>query len=339
MCYRCVPMHRRRRVTRWTAGAALVVAFGVTAPSVASAGEAELARARDAYDRGVRAEAKREHAAAARAFAEADALAPSVASLEAALESAMRADDAALGAELLARADGRPSDPGLARTLEATRERFDGRTGTIRVDCAPASSCLVAIDGAAHDATMPVHVLVGPHAVVVQRDGARFERLVDVRAGESVRVGDGDGGGHAAGAARSTPAAAGASRDRDGARGGLSPIWFFVGLGATAVAGTVTVLGSLDASSKHDAFTRDGCAPGATGPRPLDCDARAEAGRSAELRANVALGVTGGLAVLTGVLGAVLVEWSGGASTSARAPRAGAWVARGGGGAEVELAW
>ncbi|MBX3205715.1 MAG: hypothetical protein KF764_11650 [Labilithrix sp.] len=331
-------MHRRGRVTRLAAGAALVVASAMTAPSVARAGEAELARAREAYDRGARAEARREHAAAARAFAEADALAPSVASLEAALESAMRADDAALGAELLERAAGRASDPGLARTLAVAHERFDGRTGTIRVDCAPASSCLVAIDGTAHDATTPLHVLVGPHVVVVQRDGVRFERLVDVGAGEVVRVENGDDGERASSEAPPTRAR-GASPDRRAAQRGLSPVWFFVGLGATAIAGSLTVLSGLDASSKHDTFKRDGCAPDASGPRPFDCDARAEAGRSAELRTNVALGITGGVAVLTGVLGAVLVDWSGGRPTSARAPRAGAWVARSGGGAELELAW
>src|SRR5205085_12314981 len=103
--------------------------------------EPDMARAKEAYDRGVRANAAGDHQAAARAFAEADAIAPATASIEAALESAMRADDEVLGAELLDRAAQRPVDPALARTLDTAKKRFVGRTGKIRVDCALANKC------------------------------------------------------------------------------------------------------------------------------------------------------------------------------------------------------
>jgi hypothetical protein len=151
-------------------------------------GEADVERARAAYDRGIRANALGDHAGAAKAFAEADALAPKTASLEAALESAMKADDALLGAELVDRADDRAPDAGLRKTLEAARRRFAGRTGKIRIDCRGETRCLASVDGAAADARKAIYVAAGPHAVVVQRGEERSERLIEVRADAIVVV-------------------------------------------------------------------------------------------------------------------------------------------------------
>ncbi len=104
--------------------AAIFTAFFVV-PAIAHAGDE---RAREAYDRGVRAHAAGREQEAALAFAEADAIDPSPAALEAALEASMRADDAVLGTELLDRAAGRPADKGVARSVDAAKKRF-GTTG------------------------------------------------------------------------------------------------------------------------------------------------------------------------------------------------------------------
>jgi hypothetical protein len=93
---------------------------------------------------------------------------------------------------------------------------------------------------------------------------------------------------------------------------GLSPVWFFAGLGATLLAGTAATLSGLDANSRHDDFIADGCgidAP-ATSPKPADCNRRSDQGAAATLRTNLLFGLTGLLAVNTAVLGAVFVRWS-----------------------------
>jgi len=307
-----------RAVCAIAAGAVIIAA-----PAGAHAGDKDatwggtgtVSRARAAYERGVRAHSAGDHAAAARAFAEADALVPEAASLEAALEAAMRADDAVLGAELLERGASRPADEGLRRTMGAARARFAGRTGSIRVDCGEATSCLVAVDGIASDASRLVHVKVGPHAVVVQRGGERIEELVEIAADRITLV-----------PARRDRAVAG-RLDLDNVRiegdlvkpppaeprrGGLSPAWFVVAVGATAVAGGFTLFSGLDAVGEHDRFVDAGCAKGAVGPRGPDCDARASAGEDAQLRTNVALGVTAALAVATTAIGVFAVRWHGG---------------------------
>lgn len=296
----------------------------------AAAGEPEVARARDAYDRGVKAESRGDHGAAARAFAEADALAPSVASLEAALESTMRADDAALGAELLERGEARVTDAGLSKTMAAARRRFENRTGRVRVDCAFAKSCLVAVDGSARDATRAVFVSVGAHSVVVERDGVRLDRLVEVRPGEVVVLAPEE-------APRAGPPAAVSAepRRRTMAAPGISPVWFYVGLGLTAVAGGVSIASGLDASAKHTAFDRD-CGAGGSGPVPGDCAARADAGASADTRTNVALVVTGSLAAVSAVTAIAFVRWS--RPKEEGRVHAAPWFASNAGGASLSVA-
>jgi hypothetical protein len=305
--------------------AVVAVVAGVVAPTSASAGEnganalPDVDRARAAYDRGVRANAAGDHAGAARAFAEADALAPQPASLEAALESAMKADDALLGAELVDRADGRSPDAGLRLTLEAARRRFAKRTGKIKIECRGEARCLAAVDGAAADARKPIYVAAGPHAVVVQRGDERIERLVEVRADGVVVVStvttaptgtivppSGPTGPSAA--SEPTTPATPPKRSNEEAHG-ISRGWFFAGLGVTAVLGGVTVVSGLDAVSKHNRFKTGNCAAGGAGELPVDCGEMSDAGKRAQTRTNVLLGATAVLAVTTVAIGLFAVRW------------------------------
>jgi hypothetical protein len=65
----------------------------------------------------------------------------------------------------------------------------------------------------------------------------------------------------------------------------------------------------LSAAARHRAFVSAGCAPGGDGARPLDCDERARAGKTAQLEANVLLGATAVLAVTTVALAVFAVRW------------------------------
>lgn len=273
-----------------------------------------VTRARAAYERGTRAHAAGDHATAARAFAEADALLPEPASLEAALESAMRADDAVLGAELLERAELRNPDEGLKKTMGTAKLRFAGRTGAVKIDCGTHTTCLASVDGVAADATRLVHVKVGPHAVVVQRGSERIERierLVDIAAGAVVVVPAPDGSprGPIPSAPHDVPTP---SKEVQG--GGLSPVWFVVAVGATAVIGGFTLISGLEALSKHDRFEKGNCAPGSTGRRATDCDAIAEEGKDAQLRTNVGIGLGAAFALATTALGIWGIQWRDGST-------------------------
>lgn len=279
----------------------LLIALAVATVSVTAYAEPDLGRAKEAYDRGVRAHAAGDHRAAARAFAEADAIAPTTASIEAALESTMKADDEVLGAELLERTAQRPIDPAAAKILEAARRQFAGRTGKIRVDCALATKCLASVDGVASDAWHAIIVKVGAHDVVVRRDDEKFERLVEVQPDAVVSVGpEPRREQHVPSGAEPTPTT---SR-------GISPAWFFVGLGVTAALGAFSTWSGLDAMKQHDDFEANGCALNGRGPVPADCNARADDGDAAKTRTNVGIALTGVAAAVTVMTGAFFVRWS-----------------------------
>jgi hypothetical protein len=98
---------------------------------------------------------------------------------------------------------------------------------------------------------------------------------------------------------------------------GWSPTVFFVGVGLTAAAGGVTVWSGIDTKNNPgpEAVT-NGCDAGDT-----ECDLY-EKGRAKQLRTNVLIGVTGGLAVATGLVGAFAVDWgSSGSKHDAKAAR------------------
>ncbi|MEZ4295695.1 MAG: hypothetical protein R3B70_12015 [Polyangiaceae bacterium] len=299
-----------RRGVRSIAAGALVVA-AMTVGSGARAQDASgVDEARRLYDRAAEAYERGDFAAAARDFAAADALAPSTVALATAIDAATSAGDAVLAMTLRDRAAGRAEDAQLTAAMRAAEKKFAGATGRIRVRCA--GECEARVDGAAIESAQlaagtAVRVRTGEHVILFRIGGrADEERRVKVAPDGLVEVapaaGEGSvppGGGSAGGA--------GVSSDGGGASArGLSPAWFFVGLGVTALAGGGTIASGVDTASKHDAFTRAGCA----GPVHGDCSGLADGGKGAETRTNVLIGVTGVLAAATAVVGVGLVRWS-----------------------------
>ncbi|MBX3226688.1 MAG: tetratricopeptide repeat protein [Labilithrix sp.] len=99
---------------------------------------------------------------------------------------------------------------------------------------------------------------------------------------------------------------------------GISP-WFVVGGGVlTAAAGGLTVVFGLNTVKNRDAFLAN------------KTQANLDAGNDAQLRTNIALGATIGLAVLTTAIAVFLVDWGSSSSkTAAKAPTfASDWVWR-----------
>jgi hypothetical protein len=269
----------------------------------------DRARAREAYDRATRAYDKGDYATAAREYADADAIAPTSASLEAALEAAMRADDPARGQELVARAETRTIDKATENTVAAARARFANRAARVIVECATAATCVVAIDGVAQDARAPVFVKVGAHTIVLQRDEERIERLVDVKAPSLAFPPRPEATSSPPPATLSPPPSAPAEPATAAAEPthGISPVFFYVGLGLTAAAGTAGVAFAIDTITQHQAYVDHHCTDG-TGVAS-ECASRSNNGKDAQLRTNVAFAVTGGLAVGSAALGLFAVRW------------------------------
>jgi len=79
----------------------------------------------------------------------------------------------------------------------------------------------------------------------------------------------------------------------------LPPLVVYIGAGATVLAGGLTVVSALDTSSQKNTFDSE------------RSQANLDAGKSKQLRTNVLLAVTSGVAVFTGVAAIFLVDWKG----------------------------
>lgn len=290
------------------------VALAVGSLGAAPARADDAARAGELYEQAMQAVAAEDYARAAPLFAEADRLAPAPVALTSALNAALRADDAALGMELVERAAARPAPPAgsdptsdHAAAAAAVRQRFEARVGCVR---AAPGAVLVTTDGAV-PAGRSLWLPKGEQRVTVRR-GAR-EVEVSVRV---VPRGPADGpctvveppaepvAGPGAPLAPPAPASTGApaAPDTQGdAPSGLHPAFFGVGAGVTVALAAGLVASGVDTLAKHRAF--------------VDSGEGADAGRAAQTRTNGLLVGTLGAAVGTVVLG-VFTRWSGGTAES-----------------------
>ncbi len=97
---------------------------------------------------------------------------------------------------------------------------------------------------------------------------------------------------------------------------GLPPAVFFVGVGLTLAAGAATAVSGFAAvSSPGKEAVREGCV--GQGER---CELY-KSGLAGEVRTNVGIGITGGLTLMTGVVGIFLTDWGG--PTTTRSARLG----------------
>jgi hypothetical protein len=121
-------------------------------------------------------------------------------------------------------------------------------------------------------------------------------------------------------ASQNVPAASGSSdapvRDEGPPpkRSGWSPVVFWMGVGATAVAGGITIWSGVDTQNDPGVErVREECRG-----QGEDCELYQD-GLAKQLRTNVLLGVTGGLGAATILIGAVATDWSGGSSARSAA--------------------
>ncbi len=294
-----------RSALAWMALLALG-SFGSTASAQGS-----TERARAAYAEGESRSRSRDYPAAARAFAEADALAPNDTALEAALEAALLADDPALGMTLVTRSDRSPESARIGAVARA-RSAFEARAGKVSIRClAETPACVAAIDERPA-VDVPTWVGVGAHRVSMRKGDRSVVENVSVAARSSVEVAF---PAPQASPAQTTPAPASplppdATGGEEGS--GLSPWWFVAGCGVTVALGAVTVVHGVAASGAHDDFDEaNGSADRAT------LEQLAADGQSLDTRTNVFLVATAVAGAGTAALGLFAIDWSGGGGARA----------------------
>ncbi len=307
----------------WRA-ALLALGVALTAPAQAApaAEPAAAPAASVAYRKGIAAVNAKDFAAAAKWFAEADRLLPSPAALTSALRASIRADDGPLAMELAERTEKRAAPkPGVRVPPEAdfraaaatARTTFAAKTGKLKLRCHPKVACKAKVGDRDMKPDVALWMGVGKHLVSVTAAGRTDEIKAEVRPGETTVVEPAPAPMPPPSApappkpTATGPAASGAPAppppppDESPQSDGLSPAWFGVALGTTAVLGGITLGSGFDTKAKHDAYLSGG--------------EGLEDGQAAQVRTNMLLGVTGGLAAGTLILG-LFTDW-GGSSTPA----------------------
>lgn len=320
-----------------------------TAAAIACTALLSLARlssaseAKDAYSSGVAAYGKGDFAEAARLFARADALAPSPVALRAALDAAVKADDPALGSELLERSKRATPDPELARSIKKATDKLAHRAGRIHASC---TDCVMMIDGRSVSVSDASWVKAGSHAVMISANGVSVDKSVEVRPDEVVEI-DTPRAPETlptsapptspvvpqptATTVDATPASQPPVPAYYGAkphpRGGLSPWFFATGAVLTAGLAAGAIVSGVDTTNRHDAFVSGGCR---TPTPPSDCASRANDGSAADTRTVVLTSVAAAMGAATLAVGLFATKWRtanvsaalgpGGAFVSATAP-------------------
>jgi hypothetical protein len=293
-------------------------AAGPSAEDVRVAGEE--------FDLGKRAYKQRNWIEAAEHFEKADSRAPSAVALEWAMRSRDKAAQLDRAAMLGALARSRHGDQvDLVKAADKILERARAALHQVTVHCTPACDIVVGTK-LVHGAPATEHTIyLTPGGVALHAswpgNRTRSAPVQAIKGGSSELSFEAP---EAATEAGPVPAPVGndrpaatsepeTSRSKPGptdrgteSHAGLPPVVFFVGAGLTAVAGGVTIWSGIDTKNNPGADTvRDKCAgQGTSCPEYQD-------GLSRQKRTNVLLGVTAGLAVTTGVIGAWFTDWSG----------------------------
>ncbi len=312
--------------------AALIVAGSLAGPPPFARAD-DTKDARDAYDRGARAFGQGSYSVAATEFSRADELGPTPAALEMALKASILAEDPVLSMALVERAAARPPNASVAAQVGRAKDRFSDKVARLKITCVAPCSAKVGQEPA--QVGVPRYYRAGNYVIEITSGGAPEIFAVQLQGGAdmewkpppkaplattSAPVAPSTAPsaapsatpsaapsvaptGFVAGPVTATPTSAPLAPRAEA----LSPAWFAVGLGVTAVAGGVAIGFGVDTLSKHDAFLVN---------RTVD---RASAGQDAQLHTNVFLGVTAAAAVTTAILGYLAFRASGTAPATGRA--------------------
>jgi hypothetical protein len=290
---------------------------GVAHAEVASAEPtpARLKVAAEAFDRGREAYKAGRFSEAAEQFERADANAPNATSLELAIKARDKAGNLDRAGTLAVLAlERHPGDENLSKVAPdiVNRARAELFELTVSCDdaCELAEGTVVVHGAAAKQRTL----FLGPgeHSIRAGWPGGRTaSKTVEGRAGEndelSFESAVPEDAVEPTEPALAEPADRPVAQAADRKPEGWSPVVFWLSAGATLAAGGVTAWSGLDTVNNPgtDRVKKE-CRAG-----DENC-ALYQDGRARQARTNVLIGVTGGLAVATGLLGALAVDWGGG---------------------------
>lgn len=286
--------------------------FGApAAKAVPPADLVNISSPREAYQRATSAWKAGDKEAAAFWFARADELEASDQALGSALRAAADAGLPVLSILLAARAERAGTSAEVSTLAAKARSKFGASVGSVTVKCAGTSSCAAELDSAPWPEAGVVSL--GEHRVSWDCPAGRETRTVTVTAGAKLEV-DATCAEPAPlpAAPPSTPPEAPAAAPVEQARippaapapppdasRGLSPTWFWIGVGASVALGAASTWSGLDTRAKHDDFVSGG-----------RTDAELEKdGRSAQTRTNVLFAATGVAALVTAGMGLFAVHW------------------------------
>ena len=277
-----------------------------------AAAEEDVAGAANAFSRAQRAALAGDYAQAAELFELADSLAPTPEALRSALSARRAQGQLATAAghaeELLRRY---PDDSESRKLASDTLDEAKKKYARQEVSCSP-EPCVLLIDGAAAGAEPKakhvVYLPPGEHELVASfgKRRANPKRVTSVAGGrESSRFeAPPETTPEAPPVVATTSGDTDPGRDRPPESGGLSPWFFGIGVGVTAVLGGVTIWSGLDTLDKHDAYEQN------------QTQAGYDEGQRLERRTNILIGATAVAAAATITL-AVFTDF-GGSKTEAR---------------------
>jgi hypothetical protein len=305
----------RRLRTRVGLVLPLVLSAGIVqAQPRAPASEDAKRLAREAYVRGEAALARDEFGAATAEFTYADEIAPNDAPLQAALDAVAHTNDLRKVVVLLNRSERRGTvGPSVTAAAKRVREKFGPSIGRIVIECPAGATCNAELDKAAVVPGVVSWIVPGTHWVRASVNGAAFtEDGIDVKAGGLSAIPL-----KAASTSRALITEVPEQGPVDSS--GPSPMYFWIGLGVTAVLIGVSTASMIDSYWKSN-DVKESCGETSTNnacPRLMD-----EAD-GAEKRTFVLWGVTGAFAVATAVTGLFIVKWRNGSAAVGSPPSAG----------------
>jgi hypothetical protein len=302
-----------RLVVMASACAALAVVSTWSAPAHAEEPPSadRLKSAADEYDRGRRAFLADDFEGAAVHFEAAFRDAPRAETVRLAIRARRKAKQLGRAATLAAIAQQRyPNDPPTAQIAKETLDEAAPALNEYLVDCN--ADCAIAADGrvvSQSDAQKHrIFLEPGPHELGVSFKQGGVARHIDAKRGgrDTLAFEAPAGPAAVAPAIADKPIADKPIADKPPASTKpLGPVVFFVALGVTAAVGAGTIVSGIDAKNNPgvDAVRR------ACAGKDESCP-EYQAGKSAETRTNVLLGVTIGAAAITGVIGLFFTQWS-----------------------------
>jgi hypothetical protein len=310
-------------VARLAACALALLAVLSAAPARAQSGSGDVTAAARAYEEGLRAQLRREYGQAADLFELADRMAASAPALRTAIRNHEAAGHSARAVTLAQRAAERyPNDVDTKKLADGVIARLGPTLATLRVKCPP--GCGLTLDGRVADDQEIAHQLqieAGDHHLVASyADGRTVSRSLHATAGGSEELALPVPEPLAPAAAATTPASAPSPAtvaanapapsavDRPSHK--LPPLVFAVGGVLTVASGALLAWSGVDTLSARDRYVR---APTAAGYHD---------GTGRELRTNILIGTTAGLAVASAAIAVFGTDWHHGLLGRSRPARA-----------------